>query len=110
MPDIIISDIAMLLGKAVVAIFLSLLLNYVYIARISRLKKPSDEEMLDRLEITWQGGSSSSYSTLYSYGMQNFSGNVPTLPQQQKRVKNKKRGKAGGKRKLSRAERKKRNK
>lgn len=107
MPDIIISDIAMLLGKAIVAIFLSLLLNYIYIAWISRLKKPSDKEMLERLYVSWQGGLSR--EKLYYYGMQSLSGDLLTLPQPQKELKDKKRGKAGRNRKLSRAERKKRN-
>ncbi len=50
------SDIAMILGKAVVALFLSLLIQYTYIAWVSRLRKPSERDILKHLEITWQVG------------------------------------------------------
>ena len=47
-------DIITICGKAIVAIFLSLLINYIYIAKISRLKRPSDKAFLDYSQITWQ--------------------------------------------------------
>ena len=49
MPEIVI-----IVSKAIIAIFVSLLLNYMYVAGVSHLKKPGDKEILKNLNISWQ--------------------------------------------------------
>ena len=39
--------------NAMLAIILALLVNYVIISIITRLKKPKDEEIMKRIEVDW---------------------------------------------------------
>lgn len=106
MPEILMSDMPTLLGKALVAIFLSLLLNYIYIALVSRLKKPSDKEVLESLQITWQGEGGWTEEMYERYGSPYVSPDSLQTLYKPKQSKEKKRGKSGGNRKPSRGERK----
>lgn len=49
-----IPEIVIIVSKAIIAIFVSLLLNYMYVAGVSHLKKPGDKEILKNLNISWQ--------------------------------------------------------
>lgn len=99
-------EITVVLGKAMVAFLVSLLLNYIYIAWVSRLRAPSDKEVLANLQITWKAGLSE--GELYHCKKENNTDNLPPLPQPQQPEKhNKKKGQtAGGTRKNSKTRRK----
>lgn len=98
-------DIITILGKAIVAIFLSLLLNYIYIARISRLRRPSDKEFLDYSQITWQD-KKRKYSPVDSQLSPETLAFLEKYRTQQEKTIKKKPKKTYGTRKTSRAERK----
>lgn len=97
-------NIIAILGKAIVAIFLSLLLNYIYIAWVSRLKRPSDKKILGHLRITWgERYVRRSYDDIIDPTI-SYSIHLPQRPQL--KTKNKKFKKANGYCNISRAERK----
>ena len=108
-------EITVVLGKAMVAFLVSLLLNYIYIAWVSRLRAPSDKEVLANLQITWKAGLSE--GELYRCKKENYKDSLPPLPPPQQPGKhnkvqtardNRKKSKKRRKQAVNRARRKKR--